>query len=213
MRTKALRSLAVIFALAVGVSSVVVLSAKTVNILQDLVPEPQKKPRPGYIIDGKSYHYRDKHLDVRVTYLTVEERRAWFEERETKDPFSAVRAEDNYAFFKVRFENLQKEENVEFTPGSSMFGTGNLVDDITVYQMFYKETDGEERLAAAGKSFYFKSLHLPPGQWIERLMIFQYDELYQQKKVSLVLSSILLGREGVDLEFPFLTTFKKEKQK
>jgi hypothetical protein len=79
--------------------------------------------------------------------------------------------------------------------------------------MFYKETDGEERLAAAGKSFYFKSLHLPPGQWIERLMIFQYDELYQQKKVSLVLSSILLGREGVDLEFPFLTTFKKEKQK
>lgn len=213
MRTKAFRSVAVIFALAVGVSSVVVLSAKTVNILQDLVPEPQKKPRPGYIIDGKSYHYRDKHLDVRVTYLTAEERRAWFDERETKDPFSALRAEDNYAFFQVRFENLQKEENVEFTPGSSMFGTGNLVDDITVYQMFYKETDGEERLAAAGKTFYFKALHLPPGQWIERLMLFQYDETYQQKKVVLVLSSILLGRDGLDLEFPFLTTFKKEKRK
>jgi hypothetical protein len=213
MRTKAMRSLAVIFALAVGISSVVVLSAKTLNILEDLIPQPQKKPQPGYFIEGKAYHYRDKRLDVRVSYLTADERRAWFDEREIKDPFSAVRAEDNYAFFKVRFENLQKDENVEFTPGSCMFGTGNLVDDITVYQMFYKETDGEERLAAAGKSFYFKALHLPPGQWIERLMIFQYDELYQQKKVSLVLSSILLGREGVDLEFPFLTTFKKEKQK
>lgn len=213
MRTKAMCSLAVIFALAVGISSVVVLSAKTLNILQDLVPEPTKKPQPGYFIEGKAYHYRDKRLDVRVSYLTADERRAWFEGRETKDPFAALRAEDNYAFFKVRFENLQKDENVEFTPGSSMFGTGNLVDDITVYQMFYKETDGEERLASAGKSFYFKALHLPPGQWIERLMLFQYDELYQQKRVSLVLSSILLGREGVDLEFPFLTTFKKEKQK
>lgn len=213
MPSKVMRFLTVIFALAVGVSSLVVLSAKTVNILQDLVPESKKKAQPGYFIEGKAYHYRDSRLDVRVSYLTVDERRAWFEQRETKDPFSAVRAEDNYAFFKVRFENLQKDENVEFTPGSSMFGTGNLVDDITVYQMFYKESDGDERLASAGKSFYFKALHLPPGQWIERLMIFQYDELYQQKKVSLVLSSILLGREGVDLEFPFLTTFKKEKQK
>jgi hypothetical protein len=44
-------------------------------------------------------------------------------------------------------------------------------------------------------------------------MLFQYDETYQQKKVVLVLSSILLGRDGLDLEFPFLTTFKKEKRK
>jgi len=210
MRKKTLRALAVLLALAMVVPAIL-LSAKTLNILEDLIPEPQKKPEPGYFIEGKSYHYRDPHLDVRVAYLTPEERHAWFAERGVKDPFSALRPEDNYAFFRVRFENLQKEENVEFTPGSSMFGTANLVDDISVYQMFYKETDGESLLAAAGKSFYFKALHLPPGQWIERLMLFQYDETYQQKKVALVLSSILLGREGLDLEFSFLTTFKKVK--
>lgn len=214
MRKGTLRALAVLVVLAAAAPSAILLSARTLNILQDLVPEPQKKPEPGYFIEGKSYHYRDKRLDVRVTYLTPEERYAWFAQREVKDPFSAaIRPEDNYAFFRVRIENLQKEDSVEFTPGSSMFGTANLVDDISVYQMFYKESDGEERLAAAGKSFYFKALHLPPGQWIERLMLYQYDETYQQKKVVLVLSSILLGREGVDLEFPFLTTFKKVKRK
>jgi len=206
-----MRALAVIFALAVGVSSAVVLSAKTLNILQDLVPQPQKKPEPGYSIEGKTHHYRDSRLDVRVTYLTPDARRAWFGQRGVKDPFAVIRPEDNYAFFRVRFENLQKEDSVEFTPGSSMFGSANLVDDISVYQMFYKERDGEETLAAAGKTFYFRTLHLPPGQWIERLMLFQYDEAYQQKKVALVLSSILLGREGLDLEFTFLTTFKKVK--
>ncbi len=212
MRKKTLRAFGVLLALSVAVPALL-LSAKTLNILEDLVPEPAKKPEPGYFIEGKSFHYRDSRLDVRVAYLTPGERHDWFAGRKTKDPFSALRPEDNYAFFRVRFENLQRDENVEFTPGSCMFGTANLVDDISVYQMFYKETDGEELLAAAGKSFYFKALHLPPGQWIERLMLFQYDETYQQKKVALVLSSILLGREGLDLEFSFLTAFKKVKRK
>ena len=162
-----MRALAVIFALAVGVPSLVVLSAKTINILQDLVPQPQKKPEPGYFIEGKSYHYRDKRLDVRVTYLTPEERYAWFASGRSRIRSRPLSAGGQLRVFPRRIENLRKEDSVEFTPGSSMFGTANLVDDISVYQMFYKESDGEERLAAVGKSFSFKALHLPPGQWIE----------------------------------------------
>ena len=187
--------------------------AKTINIMVDLLPEAQKKPAPGYSVDGRAFHYRDMSIDVVVEYLPPPARASWFGHRKLKDPFgSFVRPEDNYAFFRVRFENLQKEENVEFTPGSSMFGTGNLVDDIAVYQMFYKESDGEARLATVGKAMFFKALHLPPGVWIERLMLFKYDESYQQKSVPLVISNILLGREGLDLIFPFVAKFKKEKR-
>jgi len=190
------------------------LAAKSVSILVDLVPEPPKKAAAGYEVEGRVYHYRDKRLDARVAYLLPEDRAAWFSKRGLQDPFEGlIKPEDNYVFFCLRLENLQKEENVAFTPGSSMFGTANLVDDTTIYQMFYKENDGEARLAVAGKSFFFKALYLPPGQWIERLLLFQYDESYAMKKVPLVMSSILLGRDGIDLEFSFLATFKKEKRK
>lgn len=190
------------------------VAAKSVNILMDLMPEPQKKAHEGYAVEGRAYHYRDKRLDARVAYLPPEDRAAWFAGHKIPDPFlGLIKPEDNYAFFVVRLENLQAEENVGFTPGSAMFGTANLVDDITVYQMFYKESDGEARLAAAGKAFFFKPLYLPPGKWIERLLLFQYDEAYAAKKVPLVMSSILLGRDGIDLEFSFLATFKKEKRK
>ncbi len=200
--------------LALAALAAVALSAKTINLLQDLLPEPSKKPEQGYTIEGRAFHYRDRRADVRVVYMRPEDRAAWFAQKGIKDPFGTfLQPEDNYVFFLVRFENLQKDETLEFTPGSSMFGSANLVDDITVYQMFYKESDGDQRLAAAGKAVFFKALHLPPGQWIERLMLFKYDESYQQKKVHLILSNILLGRDGLDLEFPFLTTFKKEKRK
>ena len=190
------------------------VAAKSVNILMDLTPEPQKKAREGYAVEGRAYHYRDKRLDARVAYLPPEDRTAWFSKRGLQDPFDGlIKPEDNYAFFSLRLENLQREDNVAFTPGSSMFGTANLVDDVTVYQMFYKENDGEARLAAAGKAFFFKALNLPPGQWIERLLLFQYDETYAVKKVPLVMSSILLGRDGIDLEFSFQATFKKEKRR
>jgi hypothetical protein len=208
MRTRAARAIVVFLTLVV-----VAVSAKTVNILIDLVPVVPKKPDPGCTIQGKTIHYRDRRVDVQVEYLTPPDRFAWYQKRGEEDPFSGfLLPQENYVFFRVRFENLQKEENVEFTPGSSMFGTANLVDDTAVYELFYKENDGDKRLASAGKSLYFKSLHLPPGEWIERLLMYKYDETYQQKTVVLVMSNILLGREGLDLEFPFTTTFKKEKR-
>jgi hypothetical protein len=207
MRTRAARAIVALLALAV-----VAASAKSVNILVDLVPVQPKKPDPNCAIEGKTIHFRDRRVDVQVTYLDPAERLAWFRQHGGKDPFAGfILPQENYVFFRVRFENLQKEENVEFTPGSSMFGTANLVDETAIYELFYKESDGDERLAVAGKTLYFKALHLPPGQWIERLLLFKYDETYQQKKVVLLMSNILLGHEGLDLEFPFTTTFKKER--
>jgi hypothetical protein len=189
------------------------LSAKTVNILVDLVPVQPKKPEPGFTVEGKAIHFRDRRVDVQVQYVSPTERSLWYKDRGLADPFAGfLLPQENYVFLKVRFENLQKEDNVEFTPGSCMFGTANLVDDIAVYELFYKESDGEQRLAVIGKTLFFKALHLPPGQFIERLMLFKYDETYQQSRVVFVMSNILLGREGLDLEFPFVTTFKKEKR-
>ena len=43
-------------------------------------------------------------------------------------------------------------------------------------------------------------------------MLFQYDETYQQKKVVLVLSGILLGREGLDLEFPSSRHLRRKRE-
>jgi hypothetical protein len=210
MRQKSPLALAALVALVTAVA----LVAKTINILEDMTPEAPKKPIPGYSAEGRSAHYRDQRLDVRASFLPAGERAAWYAEKGMGDPFAAfLRPEENYVFFRVRFENLQKVENVEFSPGSSMFGTANLVDDIAVYELLYKETDGEERLACAGKALFLKPLHLPPGQWIERLLVYKYDESYQMRKVPLVLSNILLGREGIDIEFSFLPTFKKEKKK
>lgn len=208
MKTRAPHAIAAVLALVV-----VAAWAKSINILTDLTPVEPKKGDVGISVEGKGYHYRDKRIDVRVQYLTPGERLAWYQQRGVSDPFAGfVLPQENYVFFKVRFENLQREETVEFTPGSSMFGTSNLVDETAVYELFYKESDGETRLAAAGKTLFLKALHLPPGEWIERILLFKYDEEHQQKKVVLIMSNILLGHEGVDLEFPFNTTFKKEKR-
>ncbi len=188
------------------------LAASSKYILSGLSPEVSKKAPQGYAVEGQTYHFRDARLDVRVTPLGPGEREAFFSSRGLTDPFRGLPADLNYIFFKVRIENLQKADTVEFSPGSSMFGNSNSVDEIAMYQLLYKEQDGDARLAAAGKGFFMRSLHLPPGQWIERLMAFQYDDPYKTKKIILVMSSILLGRDGLDLEFPFAATYVKEKQ-
>ena len=89
----------------------------------DLLPEPQKKVVEGYQVEGRAYHYRDKRLDAKVAYLPPGDRAAWFAKRGLPDPFEGlIKPEDNYVFFSLRLENLLKEDNVSFTPGSSMFG-------------------------------------------------------------------------------------------
>lgn len=190
----------------------VALAASSKYVLTGLAPEVTKKPVPGYTAEGSTFRFRDSRIQVNVTPMGPAERAAYFSSKGLPDPFYGIPADLNYVFFKIRIENLQKEDNVEFSPGSTMFGNSNSVDEIAMYQLLYKEQDGDARLAAAGKAFYLRNLRLPPGQWIERLMAFQYDDPYKTKKIALIMSSILMGREGIDLEFPFAATYVKEKQ-
>jgi hypothetical protein len=179
-------------------------------IIERLEPDPPKKAAQ-YSAEGGGLRYRDARLDVAAVPLLGEARSSYFTSRGVVDPFDSPALEPNYVLFRVRLENLMKDEALEFSPGSAMFGNSNALDEIGVYQLFYKEVDGEARLAAAGKTLFLRHLRLPPGEWIERLMVFQYDDPYPTKKITLVLSSILLGRDGVDLEFPFRASYRKEK--
>ena len=187
------------------------LASRTIYVLEGLTPEIQRKPVQGYTTEGSSFHYRDGRIAVTATPLLSPDHEAFYAQHELTNPFAHFPVEANYVFFKIRIENLQKADNVEFSPGSVMFGNSNALDDIAVYQLFYKEKDGEALLAAAGKTLFLKNLRLPAGQWIERLMVFQYDDPYKTKKIPLIMSNILMGREGLDVEFPFLTHFRKER--
>jgi hypothetical protein len=198
-------------ALASLVVPLVLLAARTIYVLDGLTPEVQKKPVQGYSTEGSSFHYRDGRIAVTATPLFANDLDGFYAQHGLTNPFAHFPVEANYVFFKIRIENLQKTDNVEFSPGSVMFGNSNALDDIAVYQLFYKEDKGEALLAAAGKTLFLRNLRLPAGQWIERLMVFQYDDPYKTKKIPLIMSNILMGREGLDVEFPFLTHFRKEK--
>ena len=202
-RTIAAASAGLLLALVAGASS-------KIYIIERLEPDPPKKVAQYSAQDG-GLRYRDPRLDVTAAPLLGEERAAYFAARGVADPFASPVLEPTYVLFRVRIENLMKDEALEFSPGSAMFGNSNAMDEIAVYQLFYKEPDGEARLAAAGKTLFLRHLRLPPGQWIERVMVFQYDDPYPTKKIALILSSILLGRDGTDLEFPFRASYRKEK--
>lgn len=197
-------SSAILFALAAG-------AATKIYIIEKLEPDPPKKVAQ-YSAEPGGLRYRDARLEVVAAPLLGEARSSYFASRGLSDPFASPALEPTYVLFRIRIENLMRDEALEFSPGSAMFGNSNPLDEIAVYQLFYKEPDGEARLAAAGKTLFLRHLRLPPGEWIERLMVFQYDDPYPTKKITLILGSILLGRDGIDLEFPFRASYRKEKR-
>jgi hypothetical protein len=196
--------------LVLGVSA---WASRKIYILEHLSPDLKKKQSRGYSAEGNGFHFRNKALDVRVEPMTGNELQAYYRAQGVLDPFADFPPEANYVFFRLRIENLGKSDNLSFSPQGAMFGSDGALDDIGLYQLFYKENDGERRLAAAGKTLFLKNLYLPAGYWIERLLVFQYDNPYPTKKISLILSNILTGKEGLDLEFPFRADFRKEKVK
>lgn len=202
------RAVAVCFLLVLGVSA---WASRKIYILETLTPDAKKVDSKKLSVEGGGFHYRDKRVDVRVEPLTGKELEAYYEAESVRDPFAGFPPEANYVFFKVRIENLQKSGELTFSPQGAMLGSDGPLDDIGLYQLFYRETDGDQKLAAAGKTLFLKNLYLPAGYWIERLLVFHYDNPYPTKKMTLILSNILLGKDGLDLEFPFRAGFKKEK--
>jgi hypothetical protein len=182
-------------------------------ILDSLTPNPPKKLPEGYGVESGAYHFRDARLDLQVAQLTSEERVRFYAAKKLPDPFSGVLPIENLILLRLRIENLQKENTLEFSPTATMLGNCLAFDDTYVYQFLYREHDAAAKLDAAGKTMFLKHLSLPPGTWIERLLAFQYDDPYPSKKILLVVGGISAGAEGVDLAFPFKATYRKEKKK
>ncbi|MGC8723783.1 MAG: hypothetical protein ACP5VF_07910 [Acidobacteriota bacterium] len=201
----------VLLALALAASLVPLGASQTVQVLQDLRPEVKKKLPAGYAVEGLTYSFQDKRFSISATPLTPLAREAYYAKRKLKDPFADATPAAGYIFFLIRIENRQKTDMLYFSPGNVMFGNMNPIDEIAMYQLFYRLPEANAKLDAAGRSFFLRDLHLPPGLWIERLMVFQYDDPYPTKKINLALTSILLGGEGLDVNFPFIAKFKKEK--
>ncbi|MCX7831186.1 MAG: hypothetical protein N2445_09065 [Acidobacteria bacterium] len=162
-------------------------------------------------IEGNIYKYTSKRIKVEVEPMLLKDLKKYYSEKSLENPFDETPEGFNYIFFRVRIENLSKETNLEFSPSSAVLNDMLSKDDTTVYQMFYEKPNGDKKLEIVGKTMFFKPLTLPPGQWIERLLFFEYDQLVPIRKMTLILANITAGREMFELEFPFETKFAKEK--
>lgn len=198
---------------AVTLLATLALPATTLYLLTGLKPRPPKRPDPSLRVEGRCYVYRNPRLELRVEPLDPAGRADFFSQRGLTDPFAGFPPEDNYVAFRVRFENLSKDEPLTFSPVSTLFGNSAALDEVRLYETFYREKDGEKKLEAVGKTLFVKTLTLPPGTFIERLLVYQYDDPYPVRTIPLIFASILLGRESLDLELPFEATFQKEKRR
>lgn len=204
-RWKALAAVALLTALAVP--------AATLYLLTGLKPRPPRRPDPNLRVEGRSYVFTTPRLELQVEPLDPAGRADFFSKKGLLDPFAGFPPEDNYVAFRVRFENLSQDEPLTFSPVGTLFGNSAALDEVRLYQTFYREKDGEKKLEAVGKTLFVKTLTLPPGTFIERLLVYQYDDPYPVRTIPLIFGNILLGRESLDLELPFEATFQKEKRR
>ncbi|MEW6758456.1 MAG: hypothetical protein AB1347_09560 [Acidobacteriota bacterium] len=199
--------------LAVAGLAVAAVASQTIQVLVGLEPDGKARLPTGVRLEGSTFVVDDPRMSVRVAALDAAGRRDFFAGLGLPDPFRDVLSEENYVFFRVRFENRHKEEDLSFSPVNTMFGNASALDEVRLYQTFYRDKAGQEKLAAAGRGLFVKTLILPPGTHIERLLVYQYDDPYPVRKIPLIFGGILLGREGMDLELPFRADFKKEKRR
>ncbi len=188
------------------------LAAETVRLLESLEPLPYHKEAEGYSVEGMVYRFENEHVAVEAEHLTTEQRGAYYDARKLDDPFVGLVEYDNLFVLRVRIENLHKSETLNMQPSTVSIGNCLVQDETHVYQLFYRMKDGDERLAAAGKTLFLRPLSLPPGTWIERLFLFHYDDPYSVRRLILVISNIMFGNDMVEVEFRFKSRFKKVKR-
>lgn len=201
-------ALALVLALSLGAVS------GELPIVQSLTPAPPSKMPENITLEGRVYHMRSQTVDVQVEAFLLPEVGPWFEGRGLKNPFFDIPMAMNYILVRVRFENLSATETLEFVPTASAFDSCLAKDEAKIFETFYVLSEGEARLAVLGKSLYLKPLMLPPGQWIERLILFEYDEPFPVKRMTFSLSGVGMGRDRIDMAFPYRAGYgKKPKEK
>jgi len=197
--------------LLLGLITLAVASKTTLYLLTDLEPKPPRKMEPEYSVEGGVYRFENADMKVEVEYMDKADRAAYYKGKDLSDPFQGLVMYDNLVTFRLRIENLDDAEDLNMSPGAAQMGNALVLDETTLYQMFYRMKDGEERLAAVGRTLFIKPLQLPPGLWIERLLLFQYDDPYPVRRMDLILSSILVGQNGTDVVLRYKAHFEKEK--
>ncbi len=209
----ALRSRRFHLFVAIGLLAAVTLAGRqTLVILDGFTPNPPKKIPRGLEVRGLGYHFRNEQIDATIEPLFLSDMGRYFQERGLKNPFYDIPKEMNYFFFKVRIENLSKGQTLEFLPTNSIMESCIAKDESAVYETFYKLEDGDVRLAVLGKALFLKPLFLPAGQWIERLLFFEYDDTMAARRMTLVLPNIAVGQNQYELQFPYRAKFSKEKR-
>ncbi len=193
-------------------AALLLAAGQTLLRLDGFDPLPPKKLPPGYEVRGSGYHVRNDQLDVVVEPLMLKDMPAYYEARGLKNPFYDIPPLMNYFFVRLRIENLSGKTTLEFLPTNVIFENSMAKDESRVYETFYGMEDGEARLDTLGKTLFLKPLFLPPGQWIERLLFFEYEEPIPTKRMSLVLANLALGKTRTDLVFPYRGRFIREKR-
>jgi hypothetical protein len=191
--------------------AVTAAASTTIYVITEMTPDIGRGANDGYSAEGGIFRYANKEMACEVEVLLAEARGAYFRSKGYEDPLRDLTSSEDFFAVRARFENRMTEHNLTMMPGSVMFENCNVRDETHLYQLLYMKSDGEKRLEAAGAVLYLKQLDLPPGTWIERLFLFQYDDPYKTKRMKLVISNILAGEKQHDLEFPFIARYKKEK--
>ena len=203
------RKSAVIFVLALA--ALTAWAGTTLYVLDTMTPRVEKKPVTGLEVKDGGFHFRNQAFDLTVIPMNSGSVQAYYFERKLTNPFEGLRGDENMVFFRVRIENLQKSGKLAFSPKNTMMGNSMPFDEIKVYQLLYRSRDSDQLLASAGKTLFFRNLLLPAHTWIERILLYQYDDPYPTKNINLIFGSIATDRASFEVIFPFKAHFVKEK--
>lgn len=190
---------------------IMVLSAVKVYIINEIKPNQNRVKKSKTIkVEENMFIYNSKKIRIEVEPYLLKDIGRYFSQKGFKNPFYDVDEGLNYIFFRIKIENKSNEDELEFSPSSAVFGEALSKDDTSIYQLFYQDKEGEKKLETIGKTFFLRPLRLPPKMWIERLIMFEYDENVPIKRSDLILSNISIGKEIFEIIFPFEIKFKKE---
>lgn len=190
---------------------IMVLSAVKVYVISEIRPNQNKVKKSKTIkVENNMFVFCSKKARIEVEPFLLKDVDKYFSQKGLKNPFEGVDEGFNYIFFRIKIENKSKEDELEFSPSSVVFGEALSKDDTSIYQLFYQDKDGEKKLETIGRTFFLRPLRLPPKMWIERLIMFEYDENVPIKRSELILSNISIGKEIFEVVFPFEIKFKKE---
>lgn len=180
--------------------------------LVEFIPDTAKvKKDKNYSTKEKTIIYQSNLVRIEVEPFLLKNIKEYYNSKGMENPFEEISEGFNYIFFRVKIENLSKEQNLDFSPSMVILNDMVFKDDGAILEMFYDKANSEKKLELLGKTMFFKPLSLPPKMWIERLLFFEYDDVVPRKKFLLTFSCLTLHKEIFEVSFPFKAKFVKEK--